>query len=43
MLDIFIEEEAEERKNWVKELVVIEEKIKLIGWQIKGMRKKYFF
>lgn len=45
MLDIFFYEEEQpmEKQIWGKQLGVIEEKIKIIGWQIKGMRKKYFF
>ena len=32
-----------EREKWYGELGVIGEKVKFIGWQIKGMRKKYYF
>ena len=45
MFEIFFDQDETgwEREGWVRELGVIEEKVMVIGWQIKGMRKKYFY
>lgn len=43
MLNLTTSDSRSERESWLPELDTIRQKVMLIGWQIKGLRKKYYY